>query len=45
VLSDGRAIEPRVKRLRYNLKRHILSAENVTSTAQGNVTSAGMPRG
>ena len=33
-LSDGRAIEPRVKRLKHNLKRHILSTENVTSDTQ-----------
>jgi len=40
VLSDGRAIVPRVKRLKHNLKCHILSAENVMSGVQENVTSA-----
>jgi len=33
-LSDGRAIKPRVKRLKHNLKCHILSVENVASKAQ-----------
>ena len=33
-LCDGRAIKPHVKRLKHNLKCHILNAENVASDAQ-----------
>jgi len=33
-LSDGRAIKPRVKRLKHNLKCHILNTKNVASDAQ-----------
>ena len=45
-LVPTRRIEPRVEGVKRNLRRHISSAENVTSAAQENVTSTTqeMPR-